>query len=313
MTRVTCLGVLLASACASSAFAGEQTHSFEASGFLQVNYQPNLRALFAADRIEGTWYPKPLVDDGQQPLELLPFLQHSSNVTLTAALQTFLQADVTWFPWQDTGVISSVGASALLEGLGAFTSYSLGAAHYFGPDLRVELLYQGQRNNADVVSTDTTLEATLDFDDDATVNVFYLMNRSLMLSGSATFGVTRVLTRDLAAGTTGVLATRSQGLKRVLTLGATGYLGQQASIFLIANISDEPLTSVATIAGDTTSTTSTTNEIRPTLAVGAQWFFNRSLYLRAQYKAQLIQDVSDDVAAPLLSAHQIAIKLGGYL
>ena len=147
MTRVTHLGMLLALASGSSAFAAEgqtqQTHQFEASASLQVNYRTSTGDIFYLDRFFATWYATPLVDDGQQPLELLPFLQRPSNFTISLSARNLLDISGTVYPWPNTGFTADVAASTALESLASLSFVTLGVVHYFNPDLRLEVLDWG--------------------------------------------------------------------------------------------------------------------------------------------------------------------------
>lgn len=309
MRRSTSLVVsLLALAISSSALADEPTtRSGDVNFFAQGAYTPADNTVALLTRLAGTWYFKPLVDDGQQPLALMPFVQHPSNGTLTFWGLALLDLSVTTYPWQDTGFVTGVGGSYGTGGSVVHGTTTLGVVHYFGPNLRLEALYLGRRTRKSPINSTVTVESTLEGTDSGQLDVAWLLQQRWLLSLAVQAGSTRSDTQRLEATSATAIGTTERAINSNVTASVTGFFGRQLSATLSAGFNNVSGTTTVT----TPSSSSATGELETFVSLGAQYYFNSTFYIRPMWQFAVIRDTSDNTSNSVIE-HEVSIRLGTY-
>jgi hypothetical protein len=292
----------LAVSSVAFAEAGEVWRS-DAHLDVPLTYVQGASQLQATARLNGSWYFKPLFDDGRQPLALLGFIQHPDTATLTVSGVSLASVSGVAYPWLDTGLTASLSSSVGLAPTGTSASYSAGILHYFSPSFRLQLLYLGARGTTWTSSTRDELQSTSTASDRGHVDAALLLGERALLSLTVEAGSTRADSRFVPTAVTTLSTSTSRGITSNATLSATGYFGRRLSGALAVGARYQ---APDLLAGSGTPTTTL-------VLVGSlnlQYFVTDALYLRLVYEADHAQTTAGTSQRPGSLTHLLTATVG---
>lgn len=265
-----------------------------------------------SERLTGTYWIEPLIDDTSHPLALLGFFQHPDTVSVAlsgTATQSGTLSGTIW-PWARTGFTGSAGIAHASGSDTLTASYSLGAEQYIGRFARVDLSYAGSRSRGGFLSGGgaNTLRSTSGDNDRGHLGVLWVLpGEAFSVAAATELGRIRSASSSVPSGAGTLATSEAYGVSYLGSLTATTYMGRHISTSLNFALRGQVRTGST---GDVP--TDEVDVFNPSISPALQIFLLDSVLLRLSYQLDWTRTQAADGSPPVDSiGHSATLAVAG--